>query len=969
MMYDVLLLAVVLCGLCNSAHASFLPRRGESSPFFISTRGGSTRALDKDKNSATTSSPSRTQQSNQLNSVDSDNTAASNSKEDEDSRENADEANDSDSVDPNTLLYVTKKDGTLEPLEEQKILQRFKNLSFGLDLRFISLSDLAEAILQGTYPNITTAEIDTLASETAASKSTRHPHYARLAARICATANHKSTSDSFSSTMLQLNGGGNGFVSNEIAELVRRRGREIDRQIHHERDLEMSYFGFKTLERSYLLKRDQETIVERPQYMWMRVALGIHCCKPQCGGNGNGDSDDGDGSTFSKDEEDVNLEAAFETYKLMSLGYFTHATPTLFHAGTIHPQLCSCFLLQMSDDSIKGIYDTLKRCAVISKAAGGIGLSVNKVRARGTFIKGTRGISNGLVPMLRVYDSTSHYVDQGGGKRPGAFAIYIEPWHADIFDVLNLRKNHGKEEQRARNLFYGLWVPDLFMKRVEEDGLWSLMCPNECLGLAECHGDEFERMYKKYEQEKKYIRQVRARVLWAAILDAQIETGTPYLLYKDAANNKSNQQNLGTIQCSNLCTEIIQYTDEDEVAVCNLASICLSKFVISERGETYGSTYAMASTALGGARAYFDHVKLHNVAKIITKNLDKVIDVNQYPIEGAKKSNRSHRPIGIGVSGLADTFLRLGLPFESVQAKKLNEAIFETIYHASLEASNEIAQKKGTYDTFEGSPASMGKLQFNLWGLRDDETPSRRRRNSKNNSTEKENNSLNDEDILQRYSKECKENGYDWDKLRQKIILGGGLRNSLLIAPMPTASTSQILGVNECFEPFASNLYVRRVKAGEFIIVNPHLIQDLTDLGLWNRNVRNQLMRDGGSVARINCVPEELKELYKTVWDMKMKDIIDMAADRGKFIDQSQSLNLFMAVPTVNKLTAMHFYAWKKGLKTGMYYLRTRPAVNAIQYTVPKSTITDKNQGVVAAAQQTSGLPELKDGQCSGCSV
>lgn len=535
------------------------------------------------------------------------------------------------------------------------------------------------------------------------------------------------------------------------------------------------------------------------------------------------------------------------------------------------------------------------------QAAGGIGLSVNKIRARGTFIKGTRGVSNGLVPMLRVYDSTSHYVDQGGGKRPGAFAVYVEPWHADIFDVLNLRKNHGKEEQRARNLFYGLWVPDLFMKRVEEDGDWSLMCPHQCPGLAECHGEEFERLYEKYESEGRYSRQVRARTLWAAILDAQIETGTPYLLYKDAANKKSNQQNLGTIQCSNLCTEIIQYTDNEEVAVCNLASICLSKFVVSERG-TFGSTEP--------GKAYFDHGQLHRVAKIVTKNLDKVIDVNRYPIEGAKKSNRSHRPIGIGVSGLADAFVRLGLPFASDEAKELNEAIFETIYHASLEASNELAQEKGPYDTFDGSPASMGKLQFNLWGMSDGETPSQRRGTKGR---------LGDDgaDVgrLQKYSAEVEGRGYDWDKLRRRITTGGGLRHSLLVAPMPTASTSQILGVNECFEPFSSNLYVRRVKAGEFIIVNPHLIQDLTDLGIWNKHVRNQLMRDGGSVSDIECVPDRLKELYKTVWEMKMKDVIDMAADRGKFIDQSQSLNLFMAVPTANKLTAMHFYAWKKGLK------------------------------------------------------
>ena len=748
--------------------------------------------------------------------------------------------------------------------------------------------------------------------------------------------------------MLALNEDGKGFVNNDIADLVRRRGDEINAKIDMDRDFDITYFGYKTLERSYLLKIDEETILERPQYMWMRVALGIHCCN-------NKKEQDGDHQTqtTTKEEEDANLQAAFETYELMSRGYFTHASPTLFHAGTVHPQLCSCFLIQMSDDSINGIYDTLKRCAVISKAAGGIGLCVNKIRARGTFIKGTRGVSNGLVPMLRVYDSTSHYVDQGGGKRPGAFAIYVEPWHADIFDVLNLRKNHGKEEQRARNLFYGLWVPDLFMKRVEEDGMWSLMCPHQCQGLAECHGEEFERLYEKYESEGRFVRQVRARTLWASILDAQIETGTPYLLYKDAANRKSNQQNLGTIQCSNLCTEIIQYTDSEEVAVCNLASICLSKFVVTERGR-YGSTEP--------GKAYFDHERLHEVAKIITRNLDKVIDVNQYPIEGAKKSNRSHRPIGIGVSGLADAFLRLGLSFTSEEARELNEAIFETIYHASLEASHEIAQERGSYDSFEGSPASRGELQHNLWGINDDETPSIRC--AKRQQQEP---NVNGSDVtrLQRYSKLVDEAGYNWDELRQKIVKGG-LRNSLLVAPMPTASTSQILGVNECFEPFSSNLYVRRVKAGEFIIVNPHLIQDLTDLGIWNKNVRNQLMRDGGSVAKIDCVPDHLKELYKTVWEMKMKDIIDMAADRGKFIDQSQSLNLFMATPTANKLTAMHFYAWKKGLKTGIYYLRTRPAANAKQVTVTKTDEADEEED----AALTQGIPELSaDAECLSCSA
>ncbi|KAL7433842.1 hypothetical protein ACHAXH_008598 [Discostella pseudostelligera] len=866
-------------------------------------------------------------------------------------------------------IHVVKKDGTLQPVEKDKIFQRLKHLSTGLDLRFLSLSDLTQSIMAGIYPNITTFEIDTLASETAASKSTQHPDYSRLAARICVSANHKSTPSTFAEATSILNEDGRGFVSNEIADLVKRRSDEIEERMDMSRDFDMSYFGFKTLERSYLLKLDQDTIIERPQYMWMRVALGIHCSKSHDDDDdddddyddGIDDSADNEKSTavqpqrrkgrpqLSKEEEEnANLKDAFETYDLMSRGYFTHASPTLFHAGTTHPQLSSCFLVQMSDDSINGIYDTLKRCAVISKAAGGIGLCVNKIRARGTFIKGTRGVSNGLVPMLRVYDSTSHYVDQGGGKRPGAFAIYLEPWHADVFDVLNLRKNHGKEEQRARNLFYGLWVPDLFMKRVEEDGVWSLMCPHQCPGLAECHGEKFDQLYEGYESEGRYIRQVRARSLWAAILDAQIETGTPYLLYKDAANRKSNQLNLGTIQCSNLCTEIIQYTNEEEVAVCNLASICLSKFVVSERGS-YGSTEP--------GTAYFDHEELHRVAKIVTKNLDKVIDINQYPIEGAKKSNRSHRPIGIGVSGLADAFLRLGLPFASKDAKELNEAIFETIYHAALEASHEIAQEKGSYATFHGSPASMGKLQFNLWGMNDDETPSRRRRFSDQMGDNSYHTSI------QRYAKSVEGVGYDWGELRQKIIKGG-LRNSLLVAPMPTASTSQILGVNECFEPFASNLYVRRVKAGEFIVVNPHLIQDLTDLGVWNKNVRNQLMRDGGSVAKIDCIPDHLKELYMTVWEIKMKDIIDMAADRGKFIDQSQSLNLFMAVPTANKLTAMHFYAWKKGLKTGIYYLRTRPAVNAIQFTVSKN-MSDESLEV-----QAQSIPELtNDSECLSCSA
>jgi len=785
----------------------------------------------------------------------------------------------------------------------------------------------------GVYPNVTSAEVDILAAETAASMSTQHPDYARLAARIRLTANHKTTPSTFSHAMRLLSGNDGdgeeytGFIDPKLANLIQRHAPLIDSRIVNERDFEMTYFGFKTLERSYLLKSDNGTPIERPSYLMMRVALGIHCT---------------DLSADATPEMELQaLEKAFETYNLMSQGFFTHASPTLFHAGTTHPQLSSCFLVQMTEDSITGIYDTLKRCAEISKSAGGIGLSVHNIRARGTPIKGTRGVSNGLVPMLRVYDVTSRYVDQGGGKRPGAFAVYLEPWHADIFDVLNLKKNHGKEEQRARNLFYGLWIPDLFMKRVQEDGVWSLMCPHQCKGLAKCYGKEFEALYERYEAEGRFHRQIRARDLWSAIVESQIECGNPYMLFKDACNAKSNQQNLGTIQCSNLCTEIVQYTDPEEVAVCNLASLCLPKFVVSDRGP-FGSVNP------DSGRAYFDHAALHAAAKIVTKNLNKIIDINNYPVEGSRKSNMRHRPIGIGVSGLADAFLRLGLPFASDEAKELNSAIFETIYHAALEASAELAERDGPYETFQGSPASRGEIQFDLWGLDDEETPSHRFA-SKSIKTEK----------LQRYPETlCPGgNGYDWRALRQRIM-DKGLRNSLLLAPMPTASTSQILGVNECFEPFSSNLYLRRVKAGEFIMANPHLLQDLTDRGLWTPAVRNQLMRDGGSVRNIAEIPDRIKDLYKTVWEIKMKDIIDMAADRGRFVDQSQSLNLFIADPTAEKLTAMHFYAWKRGLKTGMYYLRTKPAVNAIQFTVDK---TDR-------VPSTASIPSADAGDvCLSC--
>jgi len=880
------------------------------------------------------------------------------------------------------ILYVTKRDGKMEVLDHQKLSNRLTNLSKNLSHPHLisHLPTLLTQILSFTYPNITTVELDTLASETAASKSTQHPDYARLAARICVTANHKITPPKFSEAMVKLWDNGRGFVHPDVVDLMERRGKEVDERIDGDRDWEYTYFGVKTLERSYLLKTEDGTVVERPQYMLMRVALGIHCV----GNDMEDELIDGDGRhtrrvrrrvPLGKEEEDKCLEAAFETYEMMSRGMFTHASPTLFHSGTVHPQLSSCFLVQMSDDSINGIYDTLKRCALISKSAGGIGLSVHNIRARGTYISGTRGISNGLVPLLRVYDVTSRYVDQGGGKRPGAFAIYLEPWHADIFDVLNLKKNHGKEEQRARDLFYGLWVCDLFMKRVMEDGVWSLMCPRECKGLSDVYGEEFTRLYEKYEGEGRFVRQVRARELWGAILDAQTETGTPYLLYKDACNEKSNQKNLGTIQCSNLCTEIIQYTDEEEVAVCNLASICLTKFVVSKRGP-YGSTDPTTSTA------YFDHDALHTITKIVTRNLNKIIDVNKYPIPGAKTSNLRHRPIGIGVSGLADAFLRLGLPFTSDTAKEMNEAIFETIYHAALEASAELAEEEGRYETFEGSPASRGELQYHMWGLEDGDTPSHRILGSPatmDGSTDGPDTTVPaavataaptpNGKRLNRYSPAIMDQGtgYDWATLRAKIM-DVGLRNSLLVAPMPTASTSQILGVNECFEPFVSNLYLRRVKAGEFIMANPHLMQDLTDRGLWNPTVRNQLMRDGGSVANIDSVPPHLKELYKTVWEIKMKDIIDMAADRGRFIDQSQSLNLFVADPTADKLTAMHFYAWKKGLKTGMYYLRTKPAVSAIQYTVDKQENRDDNNNSTSLAHN---LPIQDDEAilCASCTA
>jgi ribonucleoside-diphosphate reductase subunit M1 len=844
-------------------------------------------------------------------------------------------------------VYVTKRDGSRELLNMTKLDLRLAKVAGEILDRHIDLSSLRDSIVRGLYNGVPSDDLDVLAAETAAALGTQHPAYAKLAAQIVLSRNRKLTPSTFSEAVATLvnddmENGGASFLHPDLIDLVRRRGPEIDAVISNALEgndgmMDMTYFGFKTLERAYLLRcgggsdRTTGTVVERPEYLMMRVALGIHCCnndvtvvsnKPSC--------------------EDDRLQAAFETYTHMSSGYFSHASPTLFHSGTTHPQLSSCFLVQMSEDSISGIYDTLRQCAIISKAAGGIGLSVHNIRARGTPIRGTRGVSNGLVPMLRVFGVTSRYVDQGGGKRPGAFAIYIEPWHADVFDVLNLKKNHGKEEQRARDLFFGLWIPDLFMKRVHEDGVWSLMCPHLCRGLSECYGVAFEKLYQQYENEGRFVRQVKARELWVAILESQIETGTPYMLYKDACNAKSNQQNIGTIQCSNLCTEIVQYTNREEVAVCNLACLCLSKFVVSDRGP-------VGSVNPEKGRAYFDHKALHHAVKIVTRNLNKIIDINSYPVPESQTSNFRHRPIGIGVCGLADTFLRLGLPFTCAAAKQLNAAIFESIYHAALEASADIAETDGAYETFPGSPASEGKLQFDLWGLESDgETPSHCYSNRMSESGSF---------IKQVYPEPFSTIGYDWQSMRQRIKKTG-LRNSLLLAPMPTASTSQILGVNECFEPFSSNLYVRRVMAGEFIMANPHLLQDLTERGLWTPTVRNQMMRDGGSIQNISVIPQRLKELYKTVWEIRMKDIIDMAADRGKFVDQSQSLNLFLADPSVDKLTAMHFYAWKKGLKTGMYYLRTKPAVNAIQYTVDKTTTT----------QYTNSLPNAESSDaCMSC--
>jgi len=753
-------------------------------------------------------------------------------------------------------MYVLKRDGNKESIKFDKITARVQKLCYGLEPTHVNPVNVAMKVIEGIYAGVTTHELDNLAAEIAASLTTTHPDYALLASRIAVSNLHKSTNKSFSKTMAALynfvdpkTGLNAPLLADDVHEIIQKNAQLLDSTIIYDRDFGYDYFGFKTLERSYLLRINGK-VAERPQHMLMRVSVGIH-------------------------KEDI--DAAIETYNLMSERWFTHATPTLFNAGTPKPQMSSCFLLTMKDDSIDGIYDTLKQCAKISQSAGGIGLSIHNVRATGSYIRGTNGTSNGIVPMLRVFNDTARYVDQGGGKRKGSFAIYLEPWHADIFEFLDLRKNVGKEEIRARDLFTALWIPDLFMKRVKGNGEWSLMCPNECPGMSDTYGAEFEALYTKYEKDGKARRTVKAQELWFAILDSQIETGNPYMLYKDACNEKSNQKNLGTIKSSNLCTEILEYTSPDEVAVCNLASLALPRYV--EDGK-------------------FNHQRLFEVTYVAAKNLNKIIDRNYYPVVEARNSNLRHRPIGIGVQGLADVFILLRMAFDSPEARQLNKDIFETIYYASLTASKDIAIELGPYETYKGSPISKGQLQFDMWGV----TPSNR---------------------------------WEWDILKEEIAKYG-VRNSLLVAPMPTASTSQILGNNECFEPYTSNIYSRRVLSGEFVIVNKHLLKDLVKLGIWNDRLKNQIIANNGSVQSINEIPENIKELYKTVWEIKQKSIIDMAADRGAYICQSQSLNLFIQDANFAKLTSMHFYAWEKGLKTGMYYLRTKAASDAIKFTVEK---------------------------------
>ena len=780
-------------------------------------------------------------------------------------------------------MQVVNRKGEREDVRFDAILDKLRRLAEGLDPKWVDPANLTKLTIEGLYDGVTTRELDQLAAETAASLVSHHPDYSKLAARICVDDLHRSTKEVFTDVITDLreyidpeSKKHAPLISEEVYDIIMANADVLNSRIDYARDFNYDYFGFKTLERSYLLRLDGD-IAERPQHMLMRVAIGIH----------HGD-----------------IEKALRTYDLMSNGYFTHATPTLFNSGTPMPQMSSCFLLTMQDDSLHGIYDTLKQCALISKSAGGIGLSIHHVRAKGSYIKGTNGTSNGIVPMLRVFNDTARYVDQGGGKRKGSIAIYLEPWHPDLIEFLDLRKNHGKEEMRARDLFYALWTPDLFMQRVESGGDWSFFCPNECPGLQDAYGQEFKELYESYEAQGLARKTVPAREVWDKVVEAQIETGTPYMLYKDAANLKSNQKNLGTIRSSNLCTEIMEYTSADEVAVCNLASIALPKYV--ENGS-------------------FNHELLYDVTYHATGNLNRVIDVNYYPVEEARNSNMRHRPIGLGVQGLADTFAMLGMAFESPEARALNKEIFETIYFAACTASKDAAITNGAYSTFEGSPASQGLLQFDLWGMNEHS------------------------------------GRWDWDSLKTEIM-ENGMRNSLLVAPMPTASTSQILGNNECFEAFTSNLYVRRTLSGEFIVLNKHLVNDLISSGLWSMELKDEILRHKGSIQAIAGIPDNIKELYKTTWEIKQRHVLDMAADRGAYIDQSQSMNIHMIDANAAKVSSMHFYGWKSGLKTGMYYLRTKAAADAIQFTVESKA---KNDPTVTGLAERAELTSMEEIACS----
>jgi len=809
-------------------------------------------------------------------------------------------------------ISVKKTDGSSAKADIEKIKKRVERQCDGLDMNFINVNEIATKAMQGLNEGITTANIDNLVAETCAYLSQRHPDFSVLAARIAVSRLHKLTKTKFSDVIRLLyeftdsfNNRNASMISTEVFDVVMKNKDRLDAAIDYSRDLGYDYFGFKTLERAYLLKVNGQA-AERPQHLLMRVSIGIH-------------------------GEDV--DRAIDTYNWMSQRYFTHATPTLFNSGTPRPQMSSCFLLSMSADSIEGIYGTLTQCAKVSKYAGGIGVAISCIRATNSYIIGTNGQSNGLTPMLRVYNDCARHVDQGGGKRKGSFAMYLEPWHADIQDFLELKKNHGKEENRCRDLFYGLWIPDLFMKRVEQSGNWTLFCPNETFdvknnkGLWDLYGEEFEERYCWLEQNGYGRKTIKAQQLWFQICTSQMETGTPYMLYKDACNRKSNQKNLGTIRSSNLCTEIIQYTSPDEVAVCNLASVGLPMFVEEKVTES------------GEKTKFYNFEKLREVVKVMTYNLNKVIDRNYYPLAEAERSNMRHRPIGLGVQGLADTFMMFKYPFESKEAKRLNKDIFETIYYAACEASMELAREHGPYETYQGSPASEGQLQFDLWNV----TP--------------------DSGL------------WDWAALKKQIA-EHGMRNSLLVAPMPTASTAQILGNNESFEPYTQNLYVRRVLSGEFVQINRHLLKDLIELGLWNDDLKTQLIADNGSVQNISCIPADLKEIYKTVWEIKQRIVLDMAADRGAYIDQSQSLNIHMIDANASKLTSMHFYGWKLGLKTGQYYLRTKAAVDAIKFTVDKTAEKVPNSSVEdKKTNEQKMIDKLKENgpknvfECVGCSA